>query len=215
MGWSILRRALVLGMFCGGVVGAVVGTVMFPVVGTLVGAGIGAEVGAVIGLLNAPGLMAVAQRTRRRWPAATAAAATTGPVAALALRIDEHDDPVRIALVTVTVVLAAVVGPLAAFGRRRRPRVAGAAHLARDAWDSAGDGFARGAVVGFVLGATGGLVIGLLSQPPTTWAAAYLLASVTTPVGAVIGAAVGCARGSGDCGAHARTTGVVSVRQPS
>jgi hypothetical protein len=34
MGWPILRRALVLGMLCGGVVGAVIGTMILPVIGT-------------------------------------------------------------------------------------------------------------------------------------------------------------------------------------
>ena len=199
-GYLVFSRAVFTGMGTGAGIGAAVGTLLLPLVGTVIGLLYGATVGTALGLANAPVLIAVAASTRRRAAAAMAAALTSGGTAALiypsahALTL-----PIKTAFVLVCAIVGAIAGPRAAYGRSRRAadsRSGTGAHAAAVRalvrFDRRiGRAFVAGATVAGVLGALGGLIFGLVTYPPTAWAAALIVGAASAPAGGLVGAGAG------------------------
>jgi hypothetical protein len=174
-----LQSSLV-GAVAGGVLGTVVGTVAVPLFGAVIGGVVGTAVGDLLGLLNALVLAGLDRCTPIGMVQAGVVAALTSAVAAslLALAVT-RSGPVAVAAVPVAGGLGAVLGPVAL----RRAGLVDRSRPCRYAGFGA-TGFA-------VIGGAVGLVVGLVSYPPTA-AFAFVEAAVLAAFpGVVAGAFVG------------------------
>ncbi len=191
-GWiaAIARGAAVFAVL-GAVAGGIAASVTWPLVATFFGAGFGAGMGALVGMVDAVALTALAGRTRSPWPARAVSAAISGAVAVLLA--GHYSGPpgwqqvASLALLVAFAALGAALGPAIAFGvspepRTRRGRSPAALFGLILAWGTA---LAAG------VGAVAGLVIGLLSYPPTAYFAVLELAVLAGVSGAVLACLVG------------------------
>jgi hypothetical protein len=157
VGWAVVVAALICGL---------IGSAEWPVVGTLLGVVTGSVAGAVVGLANGLTLAALTAVTTSRVGARLVAAVTSLGCAVLTAVVTDAsprwDWMVAVALGTV---LAALVGPLAAFGTQ--PVVQGPCLARWSVRELLTRVLAGGAVVGAALGGLAGLVIGSITYLPT------------------------------------------------
>jgi hypothetical protein len=155
--WAVGVAALICGL---------VGTTEWPVVGTFFGTVTGAAVGAVLGLANGVTLAALTAVSSSRWAARLVTAATSlGCAVVAAAATDASPRWDWMLPLAVGVVVAALVGPFAAFGVQ--PVAFGPRFGRWTVRDLVARILAGGAIAGAGLGGIAGLVIGAASYLPT------------------------------------------------
>lgn len=163
--------AVVLRCVCWGtggtaVICGLIGTGQWPVVGTFFGAVTGFAAGAVLGLANGVTLAALTAITSSRWAARLVTAATSlGCGLGAAAITDTSPRGDWIVPLAVGIVLAAAIGPFAAFGTQ--PVVLGPRFARWTARDLMARIIGGGAIAGGALGGLAGLVIGATTYLPT------------------------------------------------
>jgi hypothetical protein len=164
--FAVVGRAACWGAGVGAASGGVLGTADWPVVGTFFAALAGGAVGGVVGVINGVTLAGSTTVTSSRWAARLVAALTSLACAVVPAYL-MHASPrwdwiVPLALGTV---LAAGIGPFAAFGVQ--PVVLGPRFRTRSVSDVAGRIVVGGLIAGAGIGGVAGLVLGLITYPPT------------------------------------------------
>lgn len=167
---AALVRAIAIGAGVGAVTGGVIGTLSFPLVGTFFGALVGTVVGALFGLANGLVLAGVVELTVSRWIPAIACALTTLSCSA-AFVVARHGvwpgshEPANLLVVATCTLLAALLGPIAAYGAR--PLELGRRLGRRPVSTVVKTALAVGAVGGGASGAVIGAGIGIATHPAT------------------------------------------------